>query len=74
LLGLAEEAIGGEMEAAGVWASADLRKRDWGVVKSICDWGDGHKGDHKEEHQALAARHAAEFVAHAARSGLFVRP
>ena len=75
LLELAEEAIGGEMEAAGVWSSAEARKRDWGVVKAICDWGDGDK-NHKDKdvHQATAAKSAAEFIAHATREGLLARP
>jgi nucleoside phosphorylase len=74
LLVLAQEAVGGEMEAAGVWASAELRKRDWGIVKAICDWGDGKKGDDKAARQATAAVNSAAFVAHAARQGLLVRP
>jgi nucleoside phosphorylase len=74
LLSLAEEAIGGEMEAAGLWASAELRKRDWGIVKAICDWGDGNKSEDKAARQTTAAENSAAFVAHAAREGLLARP
>jgi nucleoside phosphorylase len=74
LLKIAEEAIGGEMEAAGLWASAGLRKRDWGIVKAICDWGDGNKNTDKAARQADAAGNSAAFVAHATREGLLTRP
>ncbi|MDZ4086945.1 MAG: hypothetical protein U1E69_09090 [Tabrizicola sp.] len=52
------DAIGGEMEATGIAASASRLLADWIVVKSICDWAEGKKdGD-----QELAARNAAEFA------------
>ena len=38
-------AIGGEMEGAGLWASADRAKTDWLLVKGVCDWADGEKDD-----------------------------
>ncbi len=54
------QAIGGEMEAAGV-ASACLRgQREWIVAKSICDWGDGNKD---KRFQSKAAAIAADFLA-----------
>ncbi len=52
-------AIGGEMEATGVYSASDRRARQWIVVKGVCDWG-AEKGD---SHQALAARNAAKLVA-----------
>ncbi len=59
LRGVDEEAVAGEMEATGVYAAAMQAKRDWVLVKGISDWGVGKTdGD-----QALAARHAADFVA-----------
>ena len=61
------EAIGGEMEGAGLYVACHERKVDWILVKAICDWGDGHKGDDKAERQALAAKNAAAFVLHALR-------
>jgi nucleoside phosphorylase len=45
-------AIGGEMEGAGLWASADRNRKEWLVVKGVCDWADGEKNDN---YQALAA-------------------
>lgn len=54
-----EEAIAGEMEAAGLYAAAAQAKRDWILVKGISDWGLAKT----DEHQSLAARHAADFVA-----------
>ncbi|GHJ43776.1 hypothetical protein Cs7R123_11180 [Catellatospora sp. TT07R-123] len=59
------EAIGGEMEAAGVYPFATRAKVEWGMVKAICDFA-SHKTD---DHHLLAAANAAEFVAHTLRSG-----
>jgi nucleoside phosphorylase len=53
------EAIGGEMEGAGVWSAAELNMMPWIVVKAICDWGDGTKNS---KHQPLAAAAAASLV------------
>ncbi|GAA2644768.1 5'-methylthioadenosine/S-adenosylhomocysteine nucleosidase family protein [Paractinoplanes durhamensis] len=57
------DALGGEMEGAGVYAAAADAEVDWIVVKAISDWGVGKT----DEHQAAAARNAAAFVVHAAR-------
>lgn len=57
---LEPEAIGGEMEAAGVYSAAYSRNTNWAVVKGICDWGMG-KGD---KYQEVAARNALDFVFH----------
>lgn len=54
-------AIGGEMEGVGVAACAMRQKRDWILVKSICDWADGMKSD---LHQGFAAAAAVSFVRH----------
>ena len=55
------QAIGGEMEGAGVAASAERKRCEWIVVKAICDWGDGTKTSH---HQAFAAASAVHLVEH----------
>ena len=61
-----EEAIGGEMEGAGLYAACQDRKVDWILVKAICDWADGNKrGPNKDSHQVTAAHNAASFVLHA---------
>jgi nucleoside phosphorylase len=52
------DAIGGEMEAGGVYAAAAKAGVDWIAIKAICDWG----VDKTYEHQAPAAKAAAEFV------------
>jgi nucleoside phosphorylase len=65
------EAIGGEMEGAGLYAAAHLAKTDWIVVKAICDWADGSKGLHKAEYQRLAADNAARFTFHVIAQGGF---
>lgn len=55
------EAIGGEMEAVGIYAACRRANIDWIVVKSICDWADGNK--HKA-YQELAAAAAVSLVEH----------
>jgi nucleoside phosphorylase len=62
LQALEPEAIGGEMEGAGLYVSGNEHKVDWIVVKAICDFADGNKGAQKTEKQKLAANNAAEFV------------
>ncbi|GIH24838.1 hypothetical protein Aph01nite_31480 [Acrocarpospora phusangensis] len=64
------DAIGVEMEGAGVYAAAAKGKVDWIVVKAISDWGTGRT----EENHALAARNAAEFVADVLAGGGLDRP
>lgn len=59
LLEIEPEALGGEMEGAGLYAAAKSDKVDWIMVKAICDWADGMKND---EAQPLAAQYAAKFV------------
>lgn len=55
------EAIGGEMEGAGLYAAAERAKVEWIIVKGICDWGDGNK---KKIYQNLAAAAAVSLVEH----------
>lgn len=62
LLQLAPEAIGGEMEGAGLYAACHDKKVDWLLVKAVCDFADGNKGEDKDHRQQLAANNAAEFV------------
>lgn len=52
------EAIGGEMEGAGLVSAAAREPSRWIVVKAICDWGMG-KGD---QYQVLAAKNAMDYV------------
>lgn len=59
------EAIGGEMEGAGLYVACHDRKVDWILVKAICDFADGQKAKDKAKRQALAAKNAAAFVHHA---------
>jgi nucleoside phosphorylase len=71
LLKIEPEAIGGEMEGAGLYAAARNAKVDWILVKAICDWADGTKND---DAQQLAARNAAQFVLHVLQLGGWGRP
>ena len=59
---LAPEALGGEMEAATLCDLAQRHHVSWIAVKAISDWADGNKCQHEQEHQRLAAEHAARFV------------
>jgi len=60
------EAIGGEMEGAGLYVSCQEAKVDWILVKAVCDWADGKKGvPDKNSHQNTAAQNAASLVVHA---------
>lgn len=62
LVGLQTEALGGEMEGAGLYVSSAEHKVDWIVIKAICDWADGNKGVDKQERQRTAATNAAVFL------------
>lgn len=59
------EAIGGDMEGAGLYVACQDAHVDWILVKAICDWADGNKAQDKDMHQQLAAHNAASFVLHA---------
>jgi nucleoside phosphorylase len=62
LLEFAPEAIGGEMEGAGVYAACHAQKVDWILVKAICDWADGNKAQGESLRREDAAGKAARFV------------
>ncbi len=60
LFSMFEEAIGGDMEAFGVYSAAESNRiYEWIVVKGICDWADGNKSVNKDINQRLAASAAA---------------
>ncbi|WP_204105526.1 MULTISPECIES: hypothetical protein [Spirulina sp. CCY15215] len=59
---LESEAIGGEMEGAGLYVACQDKKVDWILIKSICDWADGNKGEDKKARQQIAAGNAAAFA------------
>lgn len=61
LFGAFPQAIGGEMEGAGLSAVAARTNTEWLIVKGICDWADGTKSD---DAQSLAAHAAASLVHH----------
>jgi nucleoside phosphorylase len=56
------EAIGGEMEGHALGDVCLRKKVDWILVKAICDWADGNKGENKDNYQRQAADNAARFV------------
>ncbi|HEU4325024.1 MAG TPA: hypothetical protein VFS21_17925 [Roseiflexaceae bacterium] len=71
LLAREPEAVGGEMEGAGLYVAASQHKIDWLLIKAICDWADGNKDQDKAQNQALAAKNAAGFVLHMLAQGGF---
>ncbi|MEW8410598.1 MAG: methyltransferase [Candidatus Thiodiazotropha sp.] len=60
LLDREPEALGGEMEAAGLYAGALEFSVRWIMMKGICDWGMG-KGD---KYQKVAALNSIDFMFH----------
>lgn len=62
------EAIGGEMEGAGVQAASGREGVEWLVVKAVCDYA-REKGTDKRARQELAASHAAKAVLHVLEKG-----
>ncbi len=60
LVQLFPDAIGGEMEGAGLYAAAADGDVEWIIVKGICDWGYGKHPSHQE----LAAAAAGSLVMH----------
>lgn len=57
-----EEAIGGEMEAYGLYSAANWESvSHWILIKGISDWGDGTKSE-KDEFHYVAADNAAQFL------------
>lgn len=66
LLKTAPEAIGGEMEGAGLYIAARDAKVDWILVKAICDLANA-RGD--DAAKVVAARNAAQFVSHVLQLG-----
>lgn len=61
-------AIGGEMEAAGLYVACQNAQVEWIMIKAICDWADGHKAKKKEANQKKAATNAAQFALHLLKS------
>lgn len=55
------DAVGGEMEGAGLYTASQNQGTAWILVKSICDWGDGTKS---KKYQGLAAAAATSLVHH----------
>jgi nucleoside phosphorylase len=61
---MAPDAIGGEMEGAGLYTSCQNERVDWILIKAVCDWADGNKSQDKHSQQEMAAIAASTFVAH----------
>jgi nucleoside phosphorylase len=59
------EAIGGEMEGAGLYAASVKSRSRWIIVKGISDWGENKSSDFQRQ----AAGNAVDFVLHVIRQG-----
>ena len=56
-------AIGGEMEGRGAYAVCRRTGiSEWIIIKAVCDYGDGYKGDNKEERQIKASSAAVSLL------------
>lgn len=73
LVSIEEEAVGGEMEGAGLYVPCYEHKVDWIVIKAICDWADGNKSIDKTARQKKAAKNACEFLIGALRHAPLIR-
>jgi nucleoside phosphorylase len=62
LLEIEPEAIGGEMEGAGLVAAASRARVDWIVIKAIVDWGFDKQANNDSIHQENVARGAFEVI------------
>ena len=67
LLQLEPEAIGGEMEAGGIYTVCTKRKVEWIVVKGISDWG----MDKNDKDQEIAITNSIKYVFHVLSNGGF---
>lgn len=56
------EAIGGEMEGAGLVAAAKRASVDWILVKSIVDWGMKKESNNSPDHQENIAKNAFQVI------------
>lgn len=55
------DAKGGEMEGQGVSSACSNVGKPWLLIKGICDFADGNKGEQKHEKQVSAANLAFDF-------------
>ena len=67
------EAIGGEMEGAGVQAAAHRQGTEWLVAKAVCDYG-ANKSEQKSARQRIAACKSAAAVVHLLGQGALRPP
>ncbi|MBO4210180.1 5'-methylthioadenosine/S-adenosylhomocysteine nucleosidase family protein [Micromonospora echinofusca] len=69
LISAHRDAIGGEMEAGGIYSVAARSRVDWIVIKGICDFAAGKNN----RYHRRAARNAAEFLVHMVGTGALDR-
>jgi len=55
-------AIGGEMEGSGLCSAAARHNKEWIVIKSVCDWGDGKKNKNFQQMAAASSISLCENV------------
>ena len=58
------DAIGGEMEAYGVYNASEENNKPWLIVKGICDWADGNKNTTTKDIDQLQAANSSVSYCH----------
>ena len=71
LRNLESDALGGEIEGSGMYATAQRKNVDWIVIKAVSDWADGNRRKNKQQRQQRAAANAANFAVHVLKQGGF---
>lgn len=56
------EAVGGEMEGAGLQSSCHDKSKEWILIKGICDWGFDKNTPSKTYDQRLAISNVCDFI------------
>ncbi|MBI3235925.1 MAG: hypothetical protein HYZ42_18135 [Bacteroidetes bacterium] len=56
------EAIGGEMEGTGLQSSCHRDKKEWILIKGICDWGYDKQNADKELDQKTAINNVCDYL------------
>ncbi|SHL05222.1 hypothetical protein [Flavobacterium chilense] len=56
------EAIGGEMEGAGLQSSCQDKSKEWILIKGICDWGFDKNSPSKNADQKIAISNVCDFL------------
>ena len=62
LIDIYPDAIGGEMEGTGLQSTCYREKKEWILIKGICDWGYDKQNPDKEKHQEIAINNVCNYL------------